>query len=198
MRTLRRLAPSAMKALADCDGIPDYDFRRSRWELPPGMIAWCDTHNLVGSQPIESWIAATVEEWNARPHMRKRLEWRTPEPHFQAGWPYRVENPKNHLAPVGAHPDVESEQAFIRRAQRHWDARYKSLRRQGFSLPLSKTQDAHFEWLVRYQVLGESQSSIHRRDRRDLATVREGLSRTARLLRLRLRSSHRGGRPRHS
>lgn len=58
-----------------------------------------------------------------------------------------------------------------------------------------KTELAHFEWLVRYQVLHESQQYISKRVFRDRATVSEALKRTAELIELPLRQRNLGGRP---
>jgi hypothetical protein len=58
-----------------------------------------------------------------------------------------------------------------------------------------KTELAHFEWLVRYQVLHESQQYISKRVFRDRATVSEALKLTTELIELPLRQRNSGGRP---
>lgn len=61
--------------------------------------------------------------------------------------------------------------------------------------PRTKTQEAHFTWLVDYQIKGESQSSISKNVNASRQTVAEGIKLTARLCDLKLRERNDPGRP---
>jgi hypothetical protein len=65
------------------------------------------------------------------------------------------------LAPIGADPVRESEASFLERARVHFQARMNQAKALGFVSvsPKHKLAD-HMDWLIRYQLHGESRAAI--------------------------------------
>lgn len=110
-------------------------------------------------------------------------------------------NRADPLAPLEANPLLETRQEFEERARMHWEARRRVALDLGFPETPVKEEDAHWGWLVRFQVGGESYESIALRanfsDGGQSATphaIRKGVSAAAKLLNLEVRKE-RMGRP---
>jgi hypothetical protein len=125
---------------------------------------------------------------------------------LQLPWMFPIQpNIRQPLAPVEASPMWETAAAFRGRALEHWRARLRVAHSLGFSRADLKTAVEHFDWFVRYQVKGESWTSIATNRpfpalpnaRAEASRVAAGVKKTAKLLGLALRSG-RPGRPRKS
>jgi hypothetical protein len=89
-------------------------------------------------------------------------------------------------------------EGFGAELERHLKALRTEATSQGIPVAQEKLQDQHYEWLVRYQVLGESADAIAQSVQRDRKTVDEAVKRLAKYLDLPLRSKRPAGRRRGS
>jgi hypothetical protein len=100
-----------------------------------------------------------------------------------------------------AGPFRESRAEFVERAKRHWDARAEHLRERGFVTAEDPTDlTLHSDWLVRYQVRGESYARIgthtpypHASTNVDRKTIEFAVKQIAGLLEIPLRPRGKGG-----
>lgn len=110
------------------------------------------------------------------------------------------------LNKVGADPTRESRGHFLKRAANHWNARHTEadevLRESGQSVKAPATRpdmQRHIDWLIRYQVKGESEAEIATKPFWvSPDTVRVEIRRLAKLLDLKIRPGRPRGRPRKS
>jgi hypothetical protein len=96
------------------------------------------------------------------------------------------------LPAIGANPLRESFDDFQKRTRVHWDARVREAEQRGYARVGAKSElHRDFEWLIRYQLRGESYEKIavgppaHTTD-----AVRMAIGRLAQLLRLQLRRDY--------
>jgi hypothetical protein len=99
-----------------------------------------------------------------------------------------------HMRPVlqhfpSPHPLVETRQEFRDRATSAWDDAVQALEKQGVSLAVPRKLKQHCEWLVRYQVLGETAASIvEGLDKTESSTVYKAVKALARIIELPIRA----------
>jgi len=60
----------------------------------------------------------------------------------------------------GPHPLLETRESFMQRAKEAWDSAIAALEKHGVSLKTPRKLMQHSEWLIRYQVLGETAAAI--------------------------------------
>jgi hypothetical protein len=98
-------------------------------------------------------------------------------------------NVEEALAPISADPSRESEDRFVQRARTHFRARKDDAKRFGYVKVSVKPKllNEHMDWLVRFQLHGESRAEIARSTNVVRQAVDRAIRDTAALLKLRLR-----------
>jgi hypothetical protein len=163
------------------------------------LLAWSRRWNLD-----EDWCRAfaffTLATWLMDPDKRNNRDWN----YMGINWeiPVEVEDFKLEWA---WHPlrtsRIEIERLmrslFEKEMKKHLDkTEQRFVQNSGAVRPRMKTQLAHFEWLISYQIEGESQSAISKRVNATRQTVSDGIRLTATLCNLTLRRRNPSGHPR--
>ncbi|MEO8077055.1 MAG: hypothetical protein ABI818_12040 [Acidobacteriota bacterium] len=160
----------------------------------------------VAPSPAPAWLGDLRELDALTPdHLRQSLEDRVDESYRATYLQEQLADDPIVLARISADPLAESQEHFLCRAAEHYEARRQRLEhcahREGFSAALQASTPAlprHIDWLIRFQLRGESAAEIAKADGRhsdSYGTVTKSILRLAHLIGLRLRPS-RPGRPR--
>jgi hypothetical protein len=167
--------------------------------LVESLRCWSQRWNLD-----EDWCRAfaffALANWLMVPEKRTKRDWN----YMSIDWgiPFEVEVFKFEWA---WHPlrnqraNIESvmRKMFEEQMKEYLDGIEKRLIDQsGAVRALTKTQSAHFAWLVSYQIKGESQLAISKRVHASRQTAADGIKLTANLCDLKLRRRNPPGRPR--
>jgi hypothetical protein len=167
--------------------------------LVESLGCWSKRWNLD-----EDWCRAfaffALATWLMVPEKRAKRDWN----YMGINWgiQFEVEEFKFEWAwhPLRSHrAEIESvmREMFEKQMKEYLDRIDKRFVDQsGAVRALTKTQPAHFAWLVSYQIKGESQLAISKRVHASRQTVAEGIKLTANLCDLKLRPPNTAGRPR--
>jgi hypothetical protein len=178
--------------------------------LVDALVALLAAHRLT-----ETWILdivfGTVLDWahgEQASSMGGGYRWRAPSITRGAGYDaYRLENmPEFSFSAPAWNPLVQSRaeaeqrlnEAFERERDRYFAERETALSTSARFTPEPAPRELseHLNWLVRYQVLGESQGTISRRHNRSPRAVATGIRAAAKYVGVTIRSPSKGGRPR--
>jgi hypothetical protein len=206
MRELREIEPTI---------ISDFHENVIEWAVKPApgppqpspsLIAWCQRWNLNPPKILRGWAMRTLTQWKNDPALARSLDWRT----VSYGTSLRdepaplLEYPTNDslaaqdpIYPIAAHPELESRDTFMKRAENHWRA--KLTRAQvaiGAHVPTPRIFARDFRWLALY-LRGKNYSQISHGEGHSMKaeTVKAGVIRASKLLELNLPAARRG-RPR--
>jgi hypothetical protein len=159
---------------------------------------WWQKSRLLCSG-ITWWVINTWQQWQDDSHLRTSRSWEFKFPPVRYDW-NAATTAEPTVGPIAAIPEFETRVQFLRRAQAHYDARVKMVKTRhpavGATRIRAKRAQRHFEWLVRFQINGETFGSIARRSRTDVRSVSGAVREIANLIALELHATRRGGRPR--
>src|SRR5690606_15078558 len=93
---------------------------------------------------------------------------------------------------------AEIREAFEARLKSYLDHVAEQARARGWDRTPEKRGESHFAWVVRYQVHFWEPERIHEEYHTQPGSVKQGIRKTAHLLRLTLREASSGGRPKGS
>jgi len=163
-----------------------------------GISVWGNRWNLGAAWVLDQAVQ-TLAIWLQTFGLRERHDW---GPFYNGFMIY--EPPSVAVRGWNPYEETESEarnrmmKEFKLRLTQHLDSTREDLAVQAFERAPRKSAAEHFEWLVRYQVLGDSYRAIADDVGRDVQTVREAIDSTCRLIGIPLRPPEKGGRPKGS
>jgi hypothetical protein len=197
MRAIKRLVPRVLEDFRD--NVQDAGTFNSEKGRLPVFVPSKDLRHwqerwLLKSDAIRRWAVHTLGGWEDDDDLKAKLDWKVPPLNTMAWREHAIENMADPLAPIGALPDWEDADYFLRRAKRHYEARKDALQLLGDRPPPQQTEPAHFEWLVRFHIQSQDFPTIAAAVHQPRNTVQEAVSNVASLLGLKLRARTRIGR----
>jgi hypothetical protein len=172
-------------------------------KLPDTYEQWARKYELE-SDFIAAWAFRTLTQWTRNPKRRQQRDWvpiiwgeEVPN-NATASYPSSISLAlSDSLDPIEAHPEIESKQQFLERAQKHWRSRLEHLMSTGRYELTPTMVTRHLAWLARFHIGKQNYSQIAASETPQVGqpVVASAVKSAAQLLGLKIRNSRRG-RPR--
>jgi hypothetical protein len=142
------------------------------------LKGWAVRHRLVSDLILRAAVW-TVLDWRLKARPSGERRWVVP--------PTTWLEPATEITPISPNPLIEQHSDWTARAEQAWNTRVRELRAQGCTLT-RRLNAAHFDWLARLLVGGESAYSIAKSSKVAPQAVAQATKKVARLIKLPLSS----------